>query len=521
MLIILKEENYMPLRYLTDFDMNNLNKEVCDVIIVGSGVAGLYSAINIDKSKKVLIISKESMDENNSYLAQGGIAAAVAEGDLPEYHFEDTIKAGAGQCDNEAVSILVEQAPIDIEILCDIGTNFDRNIDGTLTTTREGGHRRFRIIHALGDATGREVIDSLLRECRGRENITIVENCFAVDVATVDESYAGLLVKQENEYKYIMSKAIILASGGIGQVYKNTTNANVITGDGIAMAYRAGAELTDMEFVQFHPTAMYSQNIEENKFLISEAVRGEGGILRNTAGKRFMSEYHEMAEVAPRDIVARAIFSEMKKTKSDFVYLDVTHKSPELIKKRFPNIYKHCFEKGIDMTKQFIPVCPVQHYFMGGIKTDLWGRTNIKGLYACGEAANTGVHGANRLASNSLLEGLVFGRRCAEEINSTIENMQIIKPDIVNKRQHSAIVDGEAIKVCVKSLMNDHAGIERNEKDMSMALCQINEYIELLENSSLETTKKMETYNMASIASLILKAAIRRKESVGSHYRID
>lgn len=511
----------MPLRYLTNFELSNINKEICDVIIVGSGVAGLYSAINLDRSKRILIISKESMDENNSYLAQGGIAAAVGEGDLPEYHFEDTIKAGAGECDNEAVTVLVEEAPKDVEVLCNIGTNFDRNIDGTLTTTREGGHRRFRIIHALGDATGREVVDSLLRECRGRENITIVENCFAVDIITEDESYAGLVVKHENEYKYIMSKAIILASGGIGQVYKNTTNATVITGDGIAMAYRAGAELTDMEFVQFHPTAMYSKNVDENKFLISEAVRGEGGILLNTEGRRFMPEYHEMAEVAPRDIVARAIFAEMKKTNSDFVYLDVTHKAPDLIKKRFPNIYKHCFDKGIDMTKQYIPVCPVQHYFMGGIKTDLWGKTNIQGIYACGEAANTGVHGANRLASNSLLEGLVFGRRCAEQINSTLDNMQIASPEIANKRQPTSIVDVENINVNIKNLMNEYAGIERNSKDMNMALCRINEYIEQLESSSLETTKEMETINIASIASLILKAAIRRKDSVGSHFRID
>lgn len=511
----------MPLRYLTDFDTKNIEKEICDVIIVGSGVAGLYSAINLDRSKKILIISKESMDENNSYLAQGGIAAAVGEGDLPEYHFEDTIKAGAGECDNEAVTVLVEEAPRDVEVLCNIGTNFDRNIDGTLTTTREGGHRRFRIIHALGDATGREVVDSLLRECRTRENITIVENCFAVDIITADEHFTGLLVKHENKYKYLISKAIILASGGIGQVYKNTTNATVITGDGIAMAYRAGAELTDMEFVQFHPTAMYSENVDENKFLISEAVRGEGGILRNTDGRRFMPEYHEMAEVAPRDIVARAIFAEMKKTNSDFVYLDVTHKEPDQIKKRFPNIYKHCFDRGIDMTKQFIPVCPVQHYFMGGIKTDLWGRTNIQGIYACGEAANTGVHGANRLASNSLLEGLVFGRRCSEQINSTIDSMKIIGTDIVNRRQLTTIVDAEAVNISIKSLMNEYAGIERNEKDMSMALCRINEYMEQLENSSLESTKEMETMNIANIASLILKAAIRRKESVGSHYRID
>ncbi|MDF2532981.1 MAG: nadB [Clostridia bacterium] len=511
----------MPLRYLANFDINHLKKEICDVIIVGSGVAGLYSAINLDKSKKVFIISKESMDENNSYLAQGGIAAAVGEGDLPEYHFEDTIKAGAGQCDNEAVSILVEQAPGDVENLCNIGTNFDRNPDGTLTTTREGGHRRFRIIHALGDATGRELVDSLLRECRRRDNITIIENCFAMDIATVKGRYAGLLVQHENEYKFVMSKAIIFASGGIGQVYKNTTNATVITGDGIAMTYRAGAELTDMEFVQFHPTAMYSENVEENKFLISEAVRGEGGILRNTEGKRFMPEYHEMAEVAPRDIVARAIFAEMKKTQSNFVYLDVTHKEPEHIKKRFPNIYGHCLEKGIDITKQFIPVCPVQHYFMGGIKTDLWGRTNIQGVYACGEAANTGVHGANRLASNSLLEGLVFGRRCAEEINATINQMKAAMPDIVNERHATATVDAEAIKESIKKLMNDHAGIERNEKDMTMALSQINEFIEQLENSSLEMAAAMETINIAYIAALILKSAIRRKESVGSHYRID
>jgi L-aspartate oxidase len=510
----------MPLRYLADFDLEKLKKESCDVVIIGSGVAGLYSAINLDKELKVFIISKEATVENNSYLAQGGIAAALTQDDLPEYHFQDTISAGAGQCDNEAVTILVEEAPKDVEILCNIGTNFDRNPDGTLTTTREGGHRKFRIIHALGDATGREVVDSLARECRSRSNITIKENCFAIDIVTVNEIYSGLLVMQENEYRYIESKAIIFASGGIGQVYKNTTNASVITGDGIAMAYRAGAELTDMEFVQFHPTAMYSEMPEENKFLISEAVRGEGGILRNAAGKRFMPEYHEMAEVAPRDIVARAIFSEMKNTNSPFVFLDVTHKDQEFIKNRFPNIYKHCLERGIDISKQYIPVCPVQHYFMGGIKTDLWGKTNIHGVYACGEAANTGVHGANRLASNSLLEGLVYGRRCAEGINSTISNVQQVKHEVVNKRQFNGNADAAAIRIKIKSLMNDHAGIQRNEKDMTMALNQIIEYIEQLENSNLEI-EAIETLNMAYIAILILKAAIRRKESVGSHYRID
>lgn len=511
----------MSKRYLIDFDIQKLNKEECDVIIIGSGVAGLYSAINLDRNLKIFIISKEAIDENNSYLAQGGIAAAVAEGDLPLYHFEDTIKAGAGECDVEAVKVLVKQAPNDIKILCDIGTNFDRNPDGTLTTTREGGHRRFRIVHALGDATGREVFDSLLRECRKRSNITILEDCFAVDLVTQNESCAGLIIKLKGEYKYIASKAVICASGGIGQVYKNTTNATVITGDGIAMAYRAGAELSNMEFVQFHPTAMYNAEPKENKFLISEAVRGEGGILRNTNGERFMPQYHEMAEVAPRDIVARAIFSEMRKTGSSFVYLDVTHKDSEFIKTRFPNIYKHCMDEGIDITKDYIPVCPVQHYFMGGIKTDLWGQTNIKGLYACGEAANTGVHGANRLASNSLLEGLVFGRRCAEKINETIKDVQIIQPTLQYNSQSRGAIDALSIRNSIKSLMNEHAGIERNEKDMNMALNKINEYITQLENSSLGSNEDMETINIAYIAALVLKGAIRRKKSVGSHYRID
>ena len=511
----------MPLRYLADFDTTKLKKETCDVIILGSGVAGLYSAINLNPDRRIFVISKESMAENNSSLAQGGIAAAITQDDLPEYHFEDTIKAGAGKCDNEAVTVLVDEAPKDIDILCDIGTNFDRNPDGSLTTTREGGHRKFRIVHALGDATGREVVDSLLRECRRRNNITLIENCFAVDIVTVQDRFAGLIVMQDNQFKYIQSKAMICASGGVGQVYQNTTNASVITGDGMAMAYRAGAELTDMEFVQFHPTAMYSENTQENKFLISEAVRGEGGILRNAAGERFMPAYHEMAEIAPRDIVARAIFAEMKKSSRPFVYLDVTHKDPESIRKRFPNIYRHCLDKGIDITKEYIPVCPVQHYFMGGIKTDLWGRTNIDGFYACGEVANTGVHGANRLASNSLLEGLVYGRRCAEDINDYLKNKEFIEAAVSNQRPQPGEADFEEIRGNIKQLMNDYAGIERREKDMTATLGKINRYIAQLEKSKLEGTYAMETMNMAYIAALILKGAIRRKVSVGSHFRMD
>jgi L-aspartate oxidase len=516
----------MPLRYLTNFNTRELEGENWDVVIIGSGIAGLYSAVNLDPELKVCVLSKETMDENNSYLAQGGIAAAIGEDDMPEYHFEDTIKAGAGHCNEEAVNVLVEEAPKDIDILCSLGTNFDRNVDGTLTTTREGGHGRFRIVHALGDATGKEVVDSLLRVCRTRSNIKIMENCFAIDLLLHEGRCAGVLVAEGMDRamskKVLYCRSVICASGGIGQVYKNTTNSEVVTGDGIAMAYRAGAVLTDMEFVQFHPTAFYKPGYEGNRFLISEAVRGEGGILLNINKERFMHRYNEMGEVAPRDIVSRAIFSEMKKTGSDHVYLDVTHKDAEYLKKRFPTIYERCLSEGVDITKQYIPVTPVQHYFMGGIKTDLLGRTNIEGLYACGEAANTGVHGANRLASNSLLEGLVFGRRCAGDINREIQKYKPEEFQVRNTSEKSGkALNIREIREEIKSQMDAYAGIERNGEDMEKALGRITGIIDRLEAAELEAAEAMETMNMAYMAALILKSAIARKNSCGSHYRTD
>ena len=518
----------MPLRYLVDFHTQKIEKKLWDVIIIGSGIAGLYAAINLDPKLSVCIISKETMDDNNSYLAQGGIAAAVGEGDMPAYHFEDTINAGAGMCNEEAVTVLVQEAPEDIKTLCSIGTNFDRNPDGTLLTTREGGHRRFRIVHALGDATGKEVVDSLLRECRQRSNITIVENCFAIDLLTCENKCLGILATSNDSeclstITAMYSKKVICASGGIGQVYRSTTNSDVITGDGIAMAYRAGAKLSDMEFVQFHPTAFYNENESEGKsFLISEAVRGEGGILRNISGERFMHRYNEMGEIAPRDIVSRAIFQEMRKTKSNFVYLDITHREPEYLKKRFPTIYEKCLESGIDITKAYIPVCPVQHYFMGGIYTDLLGRTSIEGLYACGESANTGVHGANRLASNSLLEGLVFGRRCAADINSSIDNAEVNTKDLCwEGAWKEEKLDHDAIRAVIRAEMDINAGIERNKKDMISALERVEHFIDQLEAVKVESCRMMETLNIAYLAKLILNYAIERTKSCGSHYRID
>lgn len=514
----------MPLRYITDFDTTKIQSKYFDVVIQGSGIAGLSAAIALDPTLCVCVLSKETLEDNNSSLAQGGIAAAIGEDDMPQYHYEDTIKAGAGHCNSEAVRILVEEAPYDIEMLCKIGTNFDRNIDGTLTTTREGGHRRFRVVHALGDATGREVVHSLLRECMKRDNIHIIENCFAIDLLTENNTCYGIILKIDNEPCTIYCKKMICASGGIGQLYKNTTNLEVATGDGIAMAYRAGATLCDMEFVQFHPTALYNINGNDkgSRFLISEAVRGEGGILKNIKGERFMPKYHEMAEIAPRDTVSRAIFNEMKLTESDFVYLDITHKDSDYIKKRFPTIYEKCLTIGIDITKDYITVSPVQHYFMGGISTDLWGKTTISNFYACGEAANTGVHGANRLASNSLLEGLVFGRRAAFDINNCIKDYTFKKLDFINiTDKKDPIVDIESIQTDIKNTMEKYAGIIRTESEMSEALLKINNYMELFEQNKVKTQIEMETINMICVASQILKSAINRKESLGSHYRID
>ncbi len=518
-------------RYLVNIDSDLMNKSFYDVIVVGGGIAGLYAACCFDKALRVCVLAKGNKEENNSYLAQGGIAAAMREDDAPILHLNDTIAAGAGLCNLEAVKILTDEATMDIERLISFGTAFDKKEDGSIIATREGGHSRFRIVHALGDATGKAVVDSLLNEISKRDNITIVDDCFAIDIITIGNKAVGV-VAGENPSIYYANNTV-LACGGIGQVYEKTTNPVIATGDGIAMAKRAGAILENMEFVQFHPTAFYHLSQEGVRFLISEAVRGEGGILRNSKGERFMLEYNKMAEIAPRDIVARAIFTEMKKENSKNVWLDITHLDGEYVKTRFPNIYATCHKFGIDVTKDWIPVAPVQHYFMGGVKSDLNGKTNIECLYACGETACTGVHGANRLASNSLLEGLVFGRRVAEDIHNE-ENKKSKLLDEVRKEFalknfvlknilecENPEFDYARARKSVQSLMDSSAGIVRNEKIMESALLEIYKISKYMKLTCPKTKFEIETVNIVQIAIEILVAAINRKDSVGSHFRTD
>lgn len=510
-------------RYLTDFAVNGLNKYYSDFLVVGSGIAGLYTSLKLSNLGNVTILTKNELTESNTEYAQGGIAVALADEDSPRLHMEDTLKAGANFCDSQAVKVLVTDGPRCVEEIIEIGTHFDR-IEGKLQTTLEAAHQRPRVLHAQGDATGAEIERALSVRVKKENKIRIKENILAVDLLTKGNVCVGLLalnVKQKVLQIYL-ARAIILASGGLGQLFCNTTNPVVATGDGMALAYRAGAKLANLEFIQFHPTALYYQG--NPKFLISEAVRGEGAILKNSLKKTFMKDYHPKAELAPRDIVARAITDQMKKNNSKNVYLDATGMK-DFFAKRFPTIYKNCLKVGINPLEDYIPVAPAAHYSMGGIKTDTWGKTNLKNLFACGECANTGVHGANRLASNSLLEGLVFGNRIFEKIKS---NMSSAIPDIPNhfkisfqhKREKKNKIIVKDIRKKLQFLMWNNAGIIRNAHDLKEAISQINKWRSLL-IYPLQDIADIELANLILLADLVVKSALKREESRGAHYRKD
>jgi L-aspartate oxidase len=505
-------------RYVIDFKLTELELYKTDVLVIGSGIAGLYTALKISEHRDVILLSKTDLTQSNTRYAQGGIAAVTAETDSPELHRQDTLIAGAGICSNEAVEVLVNEGPSCITDLIHYGTKFDEE-DGELALTKEGAHSQRRILHAQGDATGAEIVRALSERALANERITILENHFTLDLITHQGECIGALVrKPDGQVIYVRANATILATGGAGQLYRYTTNPEIATGDGIAMAYRAGAYIKDVEFIQFHPTSLCYPGAP--RFLISEAVRGEGAVLRNINGERFMEKYHPLKELAPRDVVARAMVSEMELTGSTFVYLDITHESEELIKNRFPNIYKVCLRYGLDMVTDWIPVAPAAHYIMGGIKTDLHGETATKRLFACGEVSCTGVHGANRLASNSLAEALVFGRRIAErvrELPDIGDEVPVVSFSLMRQQTMNSDTVLER-KLRLQKLMLTHVGLKRNEKGLTKAVRELERYVKAF-RMKVEKTEELEYLNLLTCACLVANSALLREESRGGHYR--
>jgi L-aspartate oxidase len=499
--------------------MKKLPEQV-EFIVVGAGVAGLRAAIALAEAGKVLVLSKQELTESATQYAQGGIAVALSDEDEISLHFQDTINAGDGIVNPEAAHVLVEEGPQRIQELIDWGTQFDRH--GTkLTFTREAAHSRSRVLHAHGDSTGREIGRALHAKATTLKNISFCEFEFISCLHLEDGAVCGVeLISPKGEAHLVKSSSVLLATGGAGQVYSNTTNPAVATADGVAMAYRAGAEISDMEFVQFHPTALYLKGAP--RFLLSEALRGEGAVLRNAELHRFMSKYHEMGELAPRDVVARAIAHEMEvcRLKEPVVYLDMTHLKADHIKARFPRIYETCLKHNVDITIDEVPVRPAAHYLMGGVRTDLQGRTSLKGLYAAGETACTGVHGANRLASNSLLEGLVFGARAGEAMREEageIPGSVTLKPAGVPA--NAALGDPEALIRVIQQLMWEKSGIVRTGQGMKEAL----EKLQAMTHNLPEATSRRacEARNIHTAALLITRSALARLESRGAHYRLD
>ena len=510
------------------------------VVIIGGGIAGLYAALKIAQQSKLsdglLLITKSKLGESNSRYAQGGIVAVLNgnKKDSTSLHVSDTLKAGAGLSDFNVTKFISENSNMVIEDLLSLGVEFDKNDDDNFFLTLEAAHSVNRILHSGGDATGRGIEKALTKKVLQNPDIEVYEQTLAVDLlVNSDSKCKGLVAFNDltQDYEVIYSSAVVLASGGLGQFYKYTTNPTVATGDGVALAYHAGAIIQDMEFIQFHPTAL-ALDIDENRFLISEAVRGEGAKLVDANGMEFMHKYHEKKELAPRDVVTRAIFNEMQEQKLNHVYLNSTHLEKTMLQKRFPNITKICEENGIDISKDFIPVSPAAHYSMGGVKTNIEGRTSIRGLYAIGEVASTGLHGANRLASNSLLECVV----CAYELSNYLSFANLTPPKQIDETikkivdKYSEDVEYfenfdygiDKLKSELQNIMWDYVGILRDEKSLKTA----DEKLQKLKSKFLLTTKCFNKYeyefkNMLTVAQLIIDSGQKRKESRGAHFRTD
>jgi L-aspartate oxidase len=516
-----------------------------DFLVIGSGIAGLTYALKLAQrypEKKVIVMTKAAADETNTKYAQGGVAVVNdLENDSFEKHIEDTLIAGDGLCNKNVVEIVVKEGPDRVRELIEWGAQFDKEKDGDYKLGKEGGHSEFRIIHHK-DITGWEMERALLDAVARQTNIEIIKHCFVVDIIT--QHHEGFLVTKSspgiecygvyafnlvtNRIEKILAKITLLATGGNGQVYRTTTNPSIATGDGVSMVYRAKGRIENMEFIQFHPTALYEPGLRGQAFLITEAVRGDGGILRNKNGEAFMEQYDERKDLAPRDIVARAIDSEMKKSGTEHVWLDCRHFTKEKFTEHFPNIYQKCLSIGIDITQHMIPVAPAAHYSCGGIKTDEWGRTSIHNLYACGECSSTGLHGANRLASNSLLEAMVFAHRCfidvTERINGLSFNEKIPDWNAQGTREpKEMILITQSLKE-LQQVMSDYVGIVRNNIRLQRALSRLDllwqETEQLYQGSSL-SPQLLELRNLISVGYLIVKGAAFRKESRGLHFNTD
>lgn len=487
-----------------------------DFVVIGSGVAGLRAAIALAESgADVSVLTKDNTSESNSEYAQGGVAVVLSDDDTAELHEGDTIIAGAGLCDEEAVQTLVVEGTKYIKQLIDWGTEFDRD-RGRLVFTREAAHSRRRILHAHGDSTGREIVRALTARAALEERISLIPFAYTEELITIDGRCVGVCFLDPilRAPRAIYARAVILCTGGAGQLFQHTTNPSVATGDGMAMAYFAGADMADMEFVQFHPTALSLENAP--RFLLSEAMRGEGGILRNKFGERFMPNYDDRGELAPRDIVSRSILAEMRRTGTRNVFLDMTALDGAFLRHRFPKIFATCSEYGLDIAKDLLPVSPASHYFMGGVRTDLWGRTSVPGLYAAGEVTCTGVHGANRLASNSLLEGLVFGARAGETAASVKlprSDSKKLPPKTAGKPSETGWEISTAVRKRVKRVMWERVGILRSGQSLTRAIREF----EQISASTLTVSSR----NFVTVALLIARAALWREESRGGHFRTD
>ncbi|MET0464430.1 MAG: L-aspartate oxidase [Chitinophagaceae bacterium] len=516
-----------------------------DFLVIGSGIAGLTYALKMANrypDRKVVVITKAAADETNTKYAQGGVAVVNdLENDSFEKHIEDTLIAGDGLCNKNVVEIVVKEGPDRVRELIEWGAQFDKEKDGDYKLGKEGGHSEFRIIHHK-DITGWEMERALLEAVSRQSNIELIKHCFVVDIIT--QHHLGYLVTKAspgtecygvyalnlvtNQIEKILAKITLLATGGNGQVYRTTTNPSIATGDGVAMVYRAKGRIENMEFIQFHPTALYEPGLRGQAFLITEAVRGDGGILRNKNGEAFMERYDERKDLAPRDIVARAIDSEMKKTGTEHVWLDCRHFSKEKFIEHFPNIYQKCLSIGIDITQHMIPVAPAAHYSCGGIKTDEWGRTSVNNLYACGECSSTGLHGANRLASNSLLEAMVFAHRCYIDVIEKISSIEF-NEDIPDWNATGTSQPKEMILITqslkeLQQVMSDYVGIVRNNIRLQRALSRLDllwQETEQLYQGSAVSPQLLELRNLITVGYLVVKSAAFRKESRGLHFNTD